>query len=38
MIKKGKRAVIGDKERVHEFKAVGMDTFSATNVFETNDL
>ncbi|MCI8458130.1 MAG: V-type ATP synthase subunit F [Clostridia bacterium] len=38
MIKKGKIAVIGDKDSVLAFKAVGMDTFSATNVFETNDL
>ncbi len=37
MIKTGKIAVIGDKDSVIAFKAVGAETFVATNVFEIND-
>ena len=34
----GKIAVIGDKDSVLAFKAVGADTFGAQSMFETNDL
>lgn len=37
MIKKGKIAVIGDKDSVLAFKAVGVETCIAQNVFEAND-
>lgn len=38
MVKNGKIAVIGDKDSVLAFKAVGVETFSANNPFEANDL
>lgn len=38
MIKNGKIAVIGDKDSVLAFKAVGAETFTAANTFEANDL
>lgn len=38
MIKNGKIAVIGDKDSVLAFKAVGVETFSPSGMFETNDL
>ncbi len=34
----GKIAVIGDKDSVLAFKAVGADTFGSQSMFETNDL
>ena len=37
MIKTGKIAVIGDKDSVLAFKAVGAETFVASTVFEVND-
>ena len=36
--KSGKIAVIGDKDSVLAFKAVGVETFAAQTVFEANDL
>ncbi len=38
MIKSGKIAVIGEKDSVLAFKAVGVDIFSPNGMFETNDL
>ena len=38
MAKSGKIAVIGDKDSVLAFKAVGAETFSPSGQFETNDL
>ena len=38
MAKSGKLAVIGDKDSVLAFKAVGAETFSPSGQFETNDL
>lgn len=38
MEKEGKIAVIGDRDSVLAFRAVGMETFAASNVFEVNDL
>lgn len=38
MGKNGKIAVIGDKDSVLAFKAVGVDAFSAGGMFEVNDL
>lgn len=38
MAKSGKIAVIGDKDSVLAFKAVGVDTFGSSGMFETNDL
>ena len=37
-VKQGKIAVIGDKDSVLAFKAVGMETFYAGNQYEANDL
>ena len=34
----GKIAVIGDKDSVLAFKAVGVEAFSASGMFEANDL
>lgn len=34
----GKIAVIGDKDSILGFKAIGAETFVATNSFEANDL
>ena len=34
----GKIAVIGDKDSVLAFKAVGVETFCSNGMFETNDL
>lgn len=38
MVKSGKIAVIGDKDSVLAFKAVGVETFYASGMFEANDL
>ena len=38
MIKNGKIAVIGDKDSILAFKAVGVETFAANGVFEANDI
>ncbi len=38
MIKNGKIAVIGDKDSVLAFKAVGVETYIATSAFQANDL
>lgn len=38
MVKNGKIAVIGDKDSVLAFKAVGIEAFCATGMFEANDL
>lgn len=38
MHKEGKIAVIGDKDSVLAFKAVGVDVFSTTNPFEVREL
>lgn len=37
MIKTGKIAVIGDKDSILAFKAVGAETFAAETVFDVND-
>lgn len=37
MLKSGKIAVIGDKDSVLAFKAVGVEPFAAGNMFEAND-
>ncbi len=38
MIQSAKIAVIGDKDSILAFKAVGVEVFSANNVFETNNI
>lgn len=38
MIKNGKIAVIGDKDSILAFKAIGAEVFSVTTSFEANDL
>lgn len=38
MIQTAKIAVIGDKDSILAFKAVGIEVFSASNVFEANNL
>lgn len=38
MVQNGKIAVIGDKDSILAFKAIGAETFTATNNFEANDL
>ncbi len=38
MVKSGRIAVIGDKDSILAFKAVGVETFSASNEYEANDL
>lgn len=38
MIQNGKIAVIGDKDSILAFKAVGAETFAANGMFEVNDL
>ena len=38
MAMSGKIAVIGDKDSVLAFKAVGVDTFASSSMFETSDL
>lgn len=36
-VKSGRIAVIGDKDSILAFKAVGAETFTASNVFEANE-
>ena len=38
MIKTGKLAVIGDRDSVLAFKAIGADVYSAKNGFEAGDI
>lgn len=38
MVKDGKIAVIGDRDSILAFRAVGAETFSVANSFEANDL
>lgn len=38
MVQTAKMAVIGDKDSILAFKAVGVDVYSASNVFEANNI
>ena len=38
MIKTGKLAVIGDRDSVLAFKAIGAEVYNASNGFEANDI
>lgn len=38
MIKTGKLAVIGDRDSVLAFKAIGAEVYNASNGFEVNDI